>query len=340
MKKVELSIIIPVYNVGKYLERCIASLISQTYGEMEILLIDDGSTDKSGEMCDFFESKYENVKAFHKSNGGQSSARNLGLMNATGQYIAFVDSDDFVHPQMFEILMRQAKETDSDMVACGHIRYTEVDLCEFERISHLQCHFDVVQGEYVIEHYWEFAKQILGMAPWNKVYKKEIFQDNFFKEGIIYEDHYILPSILERCKRISYTDLKLYYYYQSANSTMRSSFSVKRLDAFDVWINSIFPFLEKYDHLENINMAREYYIDEFKNVCFTIEHLRLKNIKVPIQYKKYYNRFIFLQNRLSPKNTGKFGSVMYFMSVISMKVTYIIGNIFFKKKFSEFWVLQ
>lgn len=340
MKRVELSIIVPVYNVEKYLERCINSLTEQTFRNTEILLIDDGSTDKSGELCDSWGVKYDNIKVFHKSNGGQSSARNVGLLNATGTYIAFVDSDDFVHPQMYEILMKQAKETDSDMVSCKHIKYNEVEKCKFDHIRPSECKFDIVNGEHVIKQYWKFAQHILGMAPWNKVYKRAIFQDNFFKEGIIYEDHYILPYILEKCKKISYTDLELYYYYQSDNSTMRSAFSIKRLDAFDVWMNSIIPFLERHDNVEDLNTAREYYIEEYKNIYFTIEHLKMKNIKVLVRYKRYYRQCVFKQKKISLKSSGKFESVMYFISLISMRGTYIIGTMFFKKNFEQFWVLQ
>nr|WP_302853132.1 glycosyltransferase [Methanosphaera stadtmanae] len=115
----KVSIVIPVYNVEKYIERCLKSILNQTLDSIEVIVIDDGSTDNSGKICDEFSTKYKNVKTFHKRNGGVSSARNLGISIAKGEYIGFVDPDDFIHVNMYKELYENAKKVNSDIAICS-----------------------------------------------------------------------------------------------------------------------------------------------------------------------------------------------------------------------------
>ncbi|MEG0087047.1 MAG: glycosyltransferase, partial [Niameybacter sp.] len=129
-KKVErtqptLSIIVPVYNVEKYLPKCIESILAQSFTDFEVILIDDGATDKSGEICEEYANKDTRIKIIHKENGGLSSARNAGIELSNGNYIGFVDSDDFIHPQMYEILLREARSSNSDVVICRYKCWNE-----------------------------------------------------------------------------------------------------------------------------------------------------------------------------------------------------------------------
>ena len=116
-----ISVIVPVYNVENYLPRCLDSIINQTYTNLEILLVDDGATDNSGKLCDEYAQKDNRIRVFHKENGGVSSARNMGLDNATGEYIAFVDSDDYIDKCMYEIMLNSSVQNNADIVVCGYL---------------------------------------------------------------------------------------------------------------------------------------------------------------------------------------------------------------------------
>ena len=221
------SMIIPIYNGEKYLDLCLESIAAQTYQNLEILLVDDGSTDSSPEMCDAFASQDSRIRVIHKPNGGLSSARNAGLDTMRGEYVTFVDCDDFLFPDMVDFFVRTALEYDCDVVTGASVdtrerRIAEVDQLPLEVIT--------MTGQEVLYNRERYAVTVM-----HKLYKSTIFSDLRFTEGMIYEDAAILAPLLWQSKKIAITNRKVYYYYLSPNSIMRSSFSVKRLDAIKVY---------------------------------------------------------------------------------------------------------
>ncbi len=176
-KKVDVTVIVPVYNTEKLLRRCVDSLVSQTWKSVEILLIDDGSTDHSGEICDEYASAYGSVKAVHKKNGGVSSARNMGIDLAQGAYLVFVDSDDFVHPRLIELYMLAAKE--QTVLACGYTKSEE----ELRQLRTEQWEEQITV--YNKQEFLKFMKDEYVNAPWNKCYETQIVKENCirFDEG-------------------------------------------------------------------------------------------------------------------------------------------------------------
>ena len=238
----KISIIVPVYNVEKYLERCITSIRKQTYSEIEILLIDDGSTDRSSEICDLYAEKDKRIKVIHKQNGGLSDARNAGIDIAEGQYIVFVDSDDWVHPQMIDILYRTACQNDADIVACdfaktfeddnttkigqeiiGQIR--EEDICFFKQEEILR---------YLIERGGEWL--VIACC---KLYKKEIFDSIRFPVNKLHEDEFVIHRTLALTQSFVYVKKPLYYYYQRKNSIMNSREKVADDDEIEAYYDRI-----------------------------------------------------------------------------------------------------
>lgn len=219
-----ISIIIPVYNVEKYLCKCIDSILGQTYKELEIILVDDGSTDNSGVICDKYEKKDNRIKVIHKKNGGLSDARNCGLDNAIGEYIAFLDSDDWVDFKYIEILYENLRDYNADISICNFRRvHDEKELLNNHNNIILYNNIEALQQIYT-------NKSVQAIVAWNKLYKKSIFKKNRFPKGKIHEDEYLIPILLYETKRVVYTDKELVYYRQTPNSIMNSKFKLENLD--------------------------------------------------------------------------------------------------------------
>ena len=220
------SVIVPVYNVEKYLSRCIDSILAQTFTDFELILVDDGSTDKSGGICDDYKSQDNRIVVIHQNNQGQAVARNRAIDLSRGEYIAFIDSDDYVHPDMFLTLIRIITETKSDIVLFGYIEGKEERFC-WERIE--EAHYQIYDGK-------TFLKDcILSNKNGCWILCDKLFDRNCFNEirlpvGRIFEDNAIVYKILYETNRVSISDAVLYYYYQNENSTTNQAFSEKNVD--------------------------------------------------------------------------------------------------------------
>ncbi len=213
-----ISVIVPVYNVAEYLNTCISSIINQTYPNLEILLIDDGSTDSSGQLCDAWEKKDGRIQVIHKENGGLSDARNTGLKAASGEWIIFVDSDDFIHPTLIEIGLKGIWKFQVDVVVFD---YREVEESASELISEMDLMlWEVSSGREMLK---EFLYQGKGYAmAWNKLYHRAIWDGLSFLKGKIHEDEFVIADIWLKAKRVAVTNQKLYYYRQREGSIMRT----------------------------------------------------------------------------------------------------------------------
>ncbi len=209
----KLSVIVPVYNVERYLAACVDSLLAQTLGDLEILLVDDGSADSSGEIADRYAAAHpDRIRCLHVDNGGQGRARNFALPLARGEYLGFVDSDDWVLPDMYEKLCRRADETGADMVACDFLERYE-DGSEKE-----------VPGAFQ-DHPLSFAGSCC-----NKVFRASLAQGLRFPEGLWYEDFYYSAMMLVRARRTEYLREPLYIYRRGQPSTMHNNNAEKNLD--------------------------------------------------------------------------------------------------------------
>ncbi|WP_079525396.1 glycosyltransferase family 2 protein [Solibacillus isronensis] len=224
----KISIIVPVYKVEKYIDRCINSLINQTYSNIEIILVDDGSPDKSGEICDTYAKKYSNIKVIHKENGGQSSARNIGLRAATGDYVGFVDSDDWILPDMYESLYGNLKNTSCDISMCQRINVRNKD--EANKALNKN-EFMVYKGDQIMDLY--LTTDMLSV--WNKLYKRTLFNDIWFPEGKIHEEIFLMYSILKKTTRMVVSDSQKYCYFLGEISTTRSPLNMKDFNMISEW---------------------------------------------------------------------------------------------------------
>jgi len=212
-----ISIIIPVYKVEAYLSRCLDSVIHQTYSNLEILLINDGSPDGSGAICDAYALKDNRIQVFHQENKGQSAARNLGLQLAKGTYIAFVDSDDWIELNMMELMLYYIEDNQLDLVECSTITSLE------QRNSTQQKGFVLDKNPLprIIKG------QLFGV--FTRLYSRKLIENEFFKEGKVFEDIYFSCKMAYKANVIGLIDVPLYTYFVENESTIRSPYSLRRL---------------------------------------------------------------------------------------------------------------
>lgn len=244
MKEKFVSVIVPIYNVEPYLKECIESILAQTWKNYEVILVDDGSTDLSGKLCDAYANENDKVRVIHKENGGLSSARNAGIEVSVGNYIAFVDSDDIIHPDYLKVLVEIAESQEADLVACDFIKGEN---CQW--IQNPAPQIEIRLGENILRKMND--KDVIVTVAWNKLYQRKFF-DKYglrYPEGKIHEDMFLTPQVLYHAKKMVITNQKLYFYRQRENSIMNTAFSLKQLDGLEAILFRIKLF-EKWNETQ------------------------------------------------------------------------------------------
>lgn len=315
-----ISVIVPVYNVEKYLDKCVESIVNQTYKELEIILVDDGSTDNCPAMCDNWAKKDNRIKVIHKENGGVSSARNIGLDNVTGEYIGFVDSDDYLEPNMYELLIENLTVTNSDISVCSTFLVNENNDIKADNIFESQ----VLNQEEAVK----FLSYKMNNSLWNKLFKKEAFEGCKFEEGHTFgEDHLILLQVLKNVNRVSFISDSLYYYVQRSNSTTGSKFSKRSFD--QVYMkDALYNYVK-----ENYSYVSEYYrklsFTARENMCrkIILSNAEREFAKELNEYKKYMKKeFSIVKSNLSKRETLEYKMICYFKPIYK----FVFGKIFKK----------
>ncbi len=219
-----ISVVVPIYNVETYLKECIESIINQTYKNLEIILVDDGSTDNCGNICEEYALKDSRIKVIHKENGGLSSARNAGIDIATGEYITFIDSDDYVSLDMIEWMYNSLKKYNAELISCiltknadllGKGNREKIDVCSPKKAL-----------EYILKE-----KNIVTSAC-AKLYRTDLFEGVRYPNGFIHEDFATTYKIFHKCTRIAYSEIPMYYYRYNPTSITKSKFSKNQLEYF------------------------------------------------------------------------------------------------------------
>lgn len=276
-----ISIIIPVYKVEEYLEKCIESVLKQTYTNLQIILVDDGSPDNCGKICDEYAKKDPRIEVIHKVNGGLSDARNVGIAKAKGKYIGFVDSDDYIKEDMYEILINLIKEYDADVSICN--LYDVIDGKEYIR-----------NNENGIQKYsrLEILKEVLldkniQSYAWNKLYKKELFDEIKYPIGKKYEDIGTTFYVFEKCNKIVVTSKPEYYYLKRSDSLVNNVTESTVLDYTDIIIQR---YLYTQKNIEELRKYNNYYLAKTLITAHNdIELLGSISEKMQEKYKELYN---------------------------------------------------
>lgn len=255
MDSSKISVIIPAYNVGEYVEECLRSLIAQTYDNIEIIVVDDGSTDGTYAVCDRIRQEDGRIRLFRKQNGGISSARNLGLKNASGDYFMFADSDDVTHPQLCELLMKALTDNGADISACDNIRFRDgSDISD--RMSR---RFDTYSVSHITSKAGSYNAIIKPFDNsggfnwvWNKLYSGKVLNGRSFDESLANEDTTFNMDAFENCEKCVWISQKLYFYRQREGSACNSGFHAHFAEAFPTQIRK----LKKLDFLPGEFMDR------------------------------------------------------------------------------------
>ena len=293
----KISIIVPFYNVEPFARRCIDSILNQTYKNLEIILIDDGSPDKCGEICDEYAKRDKRIKVVHQENKGLCSARNKGLSLATGEYIGFVDSDDWINEDMYEYLLDGLVKNEADISVCGY--YRAVDSEELKE--------NKVDRKYIFNNNQAIVNLVstfkIRVFFWNKLFKKDIFNEIKFPEGIYYEGTYLMHIILGKINKIVVLPSAKYYYYYFKESATKIKTPEKQLDYVNNLIKRYNDLYREYEEL--IPKMRKEILRECGNLI-TIYYKRKINIRNYEEQNKRIGEFLIDNNMLKKSNKLKF----------------------------------
>lgn len=290
-----ISVIVPIYKVEKYLKKCIDSIINQTYKNLEIILVDDGSPDNCPKICDEYANQDSRVRVIHKENGGLSDARNAGMEAATGECILFVDSDDWIKPRMIEDMHCRMIEDNSDLVSSGVI-WVDENGDEIRTVTvNENCIFNSEQAMAALINDGKLKQHV-----WNKLYKADLIKNIPFDKGKYHEDVYWSYKAIGEAQRVSIEKNSYYYYVQRSESIMGEKYSAKRLDGLDAMRLRCEYMKEKFPKLYNNALAVYiggcmYHLQLALSENLDKEVLR--NIKNRIGYRKNGNIFEFLAGK-------------------------------------------
>jgi glycosyltransferase involved in cell wall biosynthesis len=302
-----ISIIVPIYKVEQYLVKCLDSILNQTYKNLEIILVDDGSPDNCPTICEEYANKDERIKVIHQKNGGLSAARNTGINNVSGEYIAFIDSDDYIHERMYEILYKNLKEKKADISVCKFIKVTNSEQMN-NPIG--QEKIDIFNNMEAMENLYN-EWYLPTVIAWNKLYKKDLFQTVKYPVGEIHEDEFVIHHILDNVKTVVYSDAPLYFYRQRDTSIMGEPYNLSRLDEIKAYKERML-FFEKKGYLDlqaqayrgyldslilNYNLVKKYYSKEREVYCKLrrdfMEGYLNSSIVLPIKARTVFKLFSF-----------------------------------------------
>lgn len=315
-----ISVIVPIYKVEKYLERCIKSILSQTYKNMEIILVDDGSPDNCPEICDEWSKRDSRIQVIHKKNGGLSDARNAGLDIAKGVYVTFIDSDDYIHPQFLEVLYYVMKKEKAEIVSCNFIRVEDMlprdnmpeiqlDNIQLKDVSKIQR--ENFQAKYISGSMLS-TLDLYSVYAWNKLYHISLFKNVRFPTGKIHEDVGIWWKMVYFASKIVKVEDVLYYYYVNPVGITNKPYTIVHLDLVDILYDQYLEFKALPDEIYANKILREcmdtyptIYTHLKKNKCFNREDKK-------IFFKSYKDRMKIALNNKMIKKRDKIKYIVYY----------------------------
>lgn len=279
MENVLISVYVPIYKVERYLEKCIDSIINQTYKNLEIILVDDGSPDNCGAICDRYAAADARIKVIHKENGGISDARNAGIAAALGEYIATIDSDDYIAPDFIEKLYSMISQTGADIAVCSFDVVGESDTPKFSDSGYtVICHDDALAGLFA---------RIFPVNVWNKLCKRSLFDGIKYPKGMLYEDLATTYKLIDKAAKVAVTDSKKYAYVQRSSSIMGQTGYFVSKDKI-VIIEEMIDYLTKNGQMTEIIFSNitDYIMNDIYKMTST------KRFVENTEYKNALNRFI------------------------------------------------
>lgn len=319
-----ISVIVPFYNVENYIEKCIKSILEQTYMDLEIILVNDGSTDGSERVAKQFEDRYSNIKLFSQKNMGLAAARNIGLDNCSGEWISFIDSDDWIEPNMYEILLNLALKYNADISSCKTrifrygIGFDDVD--DSNKIYEFTPH-QMIDGLITQEH--------VRYEVWNKLWKKELIGNTRFIAGQVSEDIFFDRTVFLKAKKMVHIEKSLHNYLLKRPGSTYSSFKIGRMAAFEEY-KQLIEEAKKKGWMETAekfnNVATEFAIGMYEEAYFNAvkkDTLKILNNN----FKYFYSRS---KKKIMPKKLRLKSWLFNFSPVFFMKLLKFKGEILFQ----------
>lgn len=283
---IEISIVVAVYNVEKYIDKCIKSIINQSFNNFELIIVDDGSTDKSGKICDIYAEKDSRIRVIHEKNQGLSMARNNGLYTAKGKYISFIDGDDFIHKDMYKVLYENIINEAADIALCNFEPVIEDDE---DIVKARKSKVFIYNNKAAVKEIVEKNRATMIVA-WGKLYKRSLFEDLAYPKGMYHEDEFVTYKLLYKASKVVETTEKLYYYLQRKESITGSKYSLKRLDKLKALKEAITFFQSKMDK-ELIDLAIYRYMLNLQIAYYRIYTEIDKNNEILKAIKKEYDQY-------------------------------------------------
>ena len=313
----EVSIIVPVYQVEKYIRQCIESILAQTFTDFELILVDDGSKDNSGQICEEYAARDKRVKVIHKINGGLSDARNKGMDNADGNYFMFVDSDDYIAPTMTECLYKSILKENADIAACNFRYFFEGDE---KKVFSTENRAEALCGREILYNRKNERNYGFWTVAWNKLYKTETFKNLRFRTGKYHEDEFWANDIYQMDIRVVTVSECLYFYRQRDNGIM-GNMSLQR--CFDI--------TEAFDERINIYLRDEKYSSQaYKVLIYSLEHLNkgkklIKNEEDKERFNKVEKQTKDIINELKKRKLSKIQKIALLLIGINPCFAFSVG---------------
>lgn len=314
-----ISVIVPIYKVEDYLDRCIKSIVEQTYSNLEIILVDDGSPDQCPKLCDEWATKDQRIKVIHKKNGGLSDARNAGMKVMTGDYISYIDSDDWIAKDMYERMLEYIKKEQADICEC-----------DFVRTSRKVKNTSKKQDEQIISLDKEKALQAvveekIQPVVWNKLYRKEIVNTLCFEVGKYNEDEFFTYKAIEKADKIVKISYVGYYYFFREDSIINEAYTIRRLDGLDARYERM-KYLKKYPKIYGIAKRQLVFncMYHYQKGLQFLSGKELKELKKKVK-RIYYDIPIVKEDIQLYSMKEK---IWFYLSKISLEMTCKIRNSF------------
>ena len=318
----KISVIVPVYKCEQYIHRCVNSILNQTFSDFELILVDDGSPDNCGKICEEYAKKDFRVKVIHQVNQGQAAARNNGVKEAQGEWLHFVDSDDIIHQKTLEILYKTAIDNDVKLSMCSAFQGENIP-DDFSKNHNITANILNMDEENIF-HLCKNEKYYYWVV-WGKLLHKSIFLKHPLTEGRIYEDNAVVCKWLHEAQRVAVIPCPLYFYYINTSGTTKKDFTEKQLDILWAFEEQI-SFFHSLDYEKITEHLASYYFEISANMYYRAKHEgnNKKYIKIIKEHKKHiektYSKYIHLDTEKKLYIYEKTNPFMFFVMRIKRKL--------------------
>ena len=311
-----ISVIVPIYKVEKYLKKCVESILEQTYSNLDIILVDDGSPDNSGDIIEEFRKKNERIRTIHQKNGGLSDARNSGIKIAKGKYIVCIDSDDWIEKNMIEVLYKDIINTNSDISVCEFVE--EDDLQNI--LSTKKYNNEIIEFSSKEALKSLIKQDILTNHAWNKLYKASLFKGIEYPKGQLMEDVSTTYKLFEKANKIVYQNTSLYHYIQRGTSILGNITEKRINDQEFAFFDRNKYLMEKYSEFKEIIELDNMY--NVKTLYFLAILGGYKNLYNSLKYAEYYAKYkkVYKENRKNPEFKGDKSLQLFYKNRIAYKM--------------------